>query len=128
MLTDIGWLLKAAIFDHSPTLQHDASRNLAECIQHYGPRFVTTLLRLLGGGAARSEVDSVCEPLKKLVARQGVVGAGLLRETAARESGGDEKVRRFVEQVIGLRGRRKTLEVARDFWVTSRGAAFAYTG
>lgn len=121
-------LLKAAIFDNSPSLDHDASRNLAECIQHYGARFVATLLRLLGGGAARSEVDVLCEPLKKLVARQGLLGARLLRETAAHASGGDEEVRKFVEQVIVLRGRRKTLEVAREFWVAGRGAAFAYAG
>ena len=117
---------KAAIFDNSPSLAHDASRNLTECIQYYGPRFVATLLRLLVGGAARSEVDVLCEPLKKLVAKQGVLGAGLLRESAARDSGGDAKVTRFVEQIIGLRGRRKTLEVSRDFWVAGRGAAFAY--
>ena len=66
--------------------------------------------------------------MKKLVAKQGVLGTRLLREAAPREGGGDEKVKKFVEQVLGLRGGRKTVEVVKEFWVTSRGAAFAYAG
>lgn len=121
-------MLKAAIFDTSPSLPDEAGRNLAECIQHYGPRFIATLLRLLAGGAARSELDVLCEPLKKLVARQGVLGARLLREAVGEEGGGVERVRRFVEQVVGLRGGRKTGVVVKEFWMGSRGAAFAYAG
>jgi hypothetical protein len=84
------------------------------------------LLRLLGGGAARSELDVLCEPLKKLVAKQGILGARLLRGVAAEESRGDKRTRRFVEQVISLRGGRKTGEIVKEFWIGSRGAAFAY--
>jgi len=121
-------VLKAAVFDNSSSLSPDASRNLVECIQHYGARFITTLLRLLGGGAARSELDVLCQPLKKLVGKQGVLGARLLRYAAVGTNGGDDRSRRFVEQVIGLRGTRRTGELVREFWVGSRGAAFAYAG
>jgi hypothetical protein len=119
---------KAAVFENSSTLNNDASSNLAECVQHYGARFTATLLRLIGGGAARSELDVLCEPLKKLVARQGVLGARLLREAVVTEGGGDAKAKRFVEQVITLRGGRRTGQLLKDFWVGSRGAAFAYAG
>ena len=117
--------LEASIFDSTPSLGADSSRNVVACIQHYGARFVAILLRLLGGGAARSELDVLCEPLKKLVARQGLLGSRLLRECAA---GADARAGRFVSQVIGLRGARKTGELAREFWVGSRGVAFAYAG
>ena len=70
----------------------------------------------------------MCEPLKKLVAKQGVLGARLLRGAVMGERGGDERARRFVEQVIGLRGGRKTGEVVREYWIVGRGAAFAYAG
>jgi hypothetical protein len=119
---------KAAIFENSSSLSHDASSNLAGCIQHYGARFAVTLLRLVGGGAARSELDVLCEPLKKLVARQGVLGAVLLRQAVMTEGGGDAKAKRFVEQVITLRGGRRTGQLLKEFWVGSRGAAFAYAG
>jgi hypothetical protein len=66
--------------------------------------------------------------LKKLVGRHGLLGARLLREAAVRECGEHGKDRRFVEQVIGLRGGRKTGAVVKEFWVGSRGAAFAYAG
>jgi hypothetical protein len=118
-------LLKAAVFEHSPS---EPSGNLVECIQHYGIRFTTALLRLIGGGAARSELDVLCDPLKKLVTRQGLLGASLLRAAVARAVDGDGRTSRFVEQVIGLRGARKTGELVREFWVGSKGAAFAYAG
>jgi hypothetical protein len=113
------------MFENSPS---SASSNLVECIKHYGARFTVTLLRLIGGGAARSELDVLCEPLKRLVTRQGVLGASLLRAAVARTGEGNGKTARFVEQVIGLRGGRKTAEVVKEFWVGSRGAAFAYAG
>lgn len=62
------------------------------------------------------------------MARQGVLAAGLLREAVIGQDGADARSRRFVEQVIALRGGRKTAEVVREFWVGSRGAAFAYAG
>lgn len=64
--------------------------------------------------------------MKKLVAKQGLLGTRLLREAVPRESGEYERDKKFVEQVLGLRGGRKTVEVVKEFWVTSRGAAFAY--
>ncbi len=101
---------------------------MRECIQYYGPRFIAFWLRLVGGGAARSELDVLCEPIKKLVAKLGLLGTRLLRDAVAREFGGDETVKKMVEQILGLRGGRKTVEVVKEFWVASRGAAFAYAG
>jgi hypothetical protein len=63
----------------------------------------------------------LCEPLKKLVAKQGVLGAKLLRGAVADENGGNERMMRFVQQVVTLRGGRKTGEIAKEFWVGSRG-------
>jgi hypothetical protein len=76
-------------------------------------------------------LDILSEPLKKLVAKQGVLGARLIREAAAREAeggGAAARFKRFVDQVVGLRGGRKTGEVVREFWVGGRGAAFGYAG
>lgn len=119
--------MEASLFDSISSLSTDSSANVLECIQHYGGRFIATLLGLLGGGAARSELDVLSEALKKLVARQGLLGARLLRQAAAGEAPGG-RTRRFVDQVVGLRGGRRTRDVVKEFWLGGRGAAFAYTG
>lgn len=40
---------------------------LNEAITHLGPLLARCLIRNIGGNAARSELDKVSEPLKKLV-------------------------------------------------------------
>ena len=39
-------------------------------MDHLGPLFAQTLVQNIGGNAARSELDKLSEPLKKLVTQQ----------------------------------------------------------
>jgi len=39
-------------------------------MSHLGPLFTQTLIRNIGGNAARSEIDKLSDPLKKLVVQQ----------------------------------------------------------
>lgn len=104
--------------------------NLNQCLEQYGPRFVTIIFQLLSGHAARSELDTLSEPLRKFVGKHGLLASRLLKECAAHSNRDwtNGNVQRFIEQVLALRGARKTREVVRDFWIAGRGRAFTYTG
>ena len=114
-----------------------ASSTLLTSVQQYSPRFTAVLLRLLGGECARSELDALAEPLRKFVGKQTQLAQVLLREAVRADAGvlteralGAVDVAgrmRFVAQVEGLRGGKKTNEVVREFWVACRGSAFGYT-
>jgi hypothetical protein len=78
-------------------------------------------------------LEVLSEPLRKLIAKQGLLGSRLLRDavaSAGEDGGGEhqERARLFVDQVLRLRGARKTVEMVREFWIGGRGAAFAYAG
>lgn len=42
-------------------------QTLANAMSHLGPLLARSLVSNMGGNAARSELDKLCEPLKKLV-------------------------------------------------------------
>ena len=44
--------------------------SIDNAMQYLGPLFAGALVRNTGGNAARSELDKLCEPLKKLVVHQ----------------------------------------------------------
>jgi len=116
-------------------------------LQQLGPLLAQALVYNFGGNAARSELDRLCEPLKKLVARQvrfkSWFEAALLADTfpnakvtAKDKSAFVQKLIRFVtyprsrkleaDTFHSLRGSKATNQVVRDFWLTCRGSNFAY--
>jgi len=101
-----------------------------QIIEQLGPFLAQALVYNVSGNAARSELDKITDPLKKLIVWQ--VRAKTWLETALFESNGQEsKVgeserRIFLQKIISLRGARQTNSVVRDFWLACRGSNFAY--
>ncbi|EXJ80406.1 hypothetical protein A1O1_08550 [Capronia coronata CBS 617.96] len=105
-------------------------------LRQFGPRILSLILRLLGGECARSEIDSLTEPLKKFVQKQLMLTKTVLREVVKPESGVMsekalqattlEERERFLAQIEALRGGRKTNDIVKDFWIACRGSGFGY--
>ncbi|PNP40468.1 hypothetical protein TGAMA5MH_07465 [Trichoderma gamsii] len=95
-----------------------------------GPLLTQSLARNLGGNALRSELDRLSEPLRKLVVNYPMsrewLQSGLDDPTFPSQRVTPEQKSLFVKKVISLRGARATNQVVRDFWLTARGANFAY--
>jgi len=118
------------------SLNETAGTNLAAVMALYGARILALVLRLLGGECARSELEAITEPLKRFVTKQYMLtksvlgeavkdGSGVLTEKAMRATTQEQR-NRFVAQIEGLRGARKTNEVVKDFWIACRGSEFGY--
>ncbi|KAI0389856.1 armadillo-type protein [Xylariaceae sp. FL0594] len=108
----------------------DAQARLDEVMTHFGPRLARCLMQNVGGGASRSELDKVTDPLKKLVTRHisalkwleaalDVPGFPSNKVDASQKSA-------FLRRIIGLRGARATNQVVKEFWLACRGPNLAY--
>ncbi|KAK3368200.1 armadillo-type protein [Podospora didyma] len=103
---------------------------ISNAMNHLGPLLAQTLMQNIGGNAARSELDKLSEPLKKLVT-QHVRAKSWLHEALFDPSFPDSQVtdqekRQFLDRIMGLRGGRQTNQVVREFWLACRGSNFAY--
>lgn len=103
---------------------------LDEAMSHFGPQLSQSLMQNIGGRAARSDLDKLSDPLKKLVVQH--VNASKWLEAALNDpSFPSDKVSSqdkglFLKKLISLRGGRATNQVVRDFWLACRGSSFAY--
>ncbi|KAK4249639.1 hypothetical protein C7999DRAFT_39301 [Corynascus novoguineensis] len=124
----------------------DLKQTISSAMAHLGPLIARSLVRNVGGHAARSELDKLCEPLKKLVSNcvgaQGWLHAALFadhQQDQQAEGGGGgggnnghaervgpEERMAFLRKIVALRGARATNQVVREFWMACRGANFAY--
>lgn len=105
-------------------------------LQEYSPRLLASLIHLLGGECARSELDTIAEPLKRSVQKQPLIANRLIKEAMKAESGvlsakalaatKPELRARVASQIEMLRGARKTNEIVKDFWIACRGSSFGY--
>lgn len=135
----------AALFDISDPNLHSmpsieatdpASTRVRTTIQSHAPQVVALLLRLVSGECARSEIEALTEPLKKMMQRQLALAKRILKEAIRPEAGvltekalaatTMEERERFVAQVESLRGARKTGELVKEWWVKCRGSGFGY--
>ncbi|KAL2270454.1 hypothetical protein VTJ83DRAFT_2638 [Remersonia thermophila] len=107
---------------------------LANAMTHLGPLVARSLVRNLGGHAARSEIDKLCEPLKRLIVtrpeaqewlRAALLDDACLLPGAPERVSADERVA-FLRKIVALRGARTTNQIVREFWMACRGAQFAY--
>ncbi|KAI0849349.1 ARM repeat-containing protein [Daldinia vernicosa] len=100
-------------------------------ITYLGPKLSESLIQNIGGKAARSELDKLSEPLKKLVAQQvnarQWLGVALQDPTFPSDKVSPEDKELFLKKVIMLRGQRATNALVRTFWLACRGSNFAYT-
>lgn len=113
-----------------------AHRNIAAIGERYQPRMLASILRLVGGECARSELEVFAEQIRRYVHSQPMLFKNIGREAMkeenrvlsqkALEATTLDQRERFISQVDVLRGARKTTEVVKDFWVTCRGSDFGY--
>ena len=92
---------------------------------HLGPAISRSLMQNIGGQAARSQLDKLSDPFKRLVVQH--VNARHWLEAALHDpafpagkaTAADKAT--FLKKVIGLRGQRGTNQVIKDFWALNRG-------
>ncbi|KAI9791969.1 MAG: hypothetical protein M1816_003238 [Peltula sp. TS41687] len=99
-------------------------------LQHLGPSLAEALMINYGGGASRSELDTVIEPLKKMVFKQAKakmwLEAALCKNTFPSDKVDANEKRLFLQKVMSLRGAKGTNQVVKEFWLSCRGTNFAY--
>ncbi|KAK5942160.1 member of the karyopherin-beta [Knufia obscura] len=121
----------------SPHLQdHTAAANITTIMDKYSPTILGLTLHLLSGECARSEIDVLTQLLRAFITKQPLRAQRIMAEAMRPESGvltsraleatKPEQRARFVAQVEGLRGARRTGDVVREFWVSCRGGQFGY--
>ena len=111
----------------------DTRQRVSQVIAAYGPQLSLTLMCQIGGQGQRSDLDVLCEPLKALVTSQaaakGWLEAALTSEAfdAVTDRVGDAEKRRFLQQLISLRGDKKTKDIAREFYAACRGTVVSFS-
>ncbi|KAK3939954.1 armadillo-type protein [Diplogelasinospora grovesii] len=112
--------------EDDPALQ----ATITGAIEHLGPLLAISLMQNFGGNAARSELDKLSEPLKKLVTgnvhAQMWLQNALQHETFPAHHVPLEQRIMLLKKIIALRGNRDTNKVLREFWLLCRGANFSY--
>ncbi|KAH8683271.1 armadillo-type protein [Tricladium varicosporioides] len=99
-------------------------------LRYLGPLLAKALIFNISGHAARSELDKLSEPLKKLVSVQpqskSWIEGALSGEsfTSTKVTPKDKTI--FLQKITLLRGAKGTNQVVRDFWLACRGSNFAY--
>ncbi|KZF19191.1 ARM repeat-containing protein [Xylona heveae TC161] len=120
------WAAFVSQTDQPEPLQSSINNIMA----HMGPLLAVTLVRSIAGGAPRSDLDALAEPLKKLVFKQPRAKTwleGALYGDAFPSDKVDQKERRiWLQKVMSLRGSRNTNQLVRELWIASRGTNFAY--
>ncbi|KAH0559994.1 hypothetical protein GP486_003487 [Trichoglossum hirsutum] len=99
-------------------------------MQHLGPLLAEALIANIGGGSARSELDTLADPLKKLVFRQPRakvwLESALFNENFPSQKVDASEKKLFLQKVMTLRGAKATNQIVKDFWLACRGTNFAY--
>ncbi|KAI0115812.1 armadillo-type protein [Nemania sp. FL0031] len=103
---------------------------LNEAMSHFGPQLSQSLIQNIGGRAARSDLDKLSDPLKKLVVQHAHASKWL--ESALNDSNfpsdkvSTEYKALFLKKLVSLRGGRSTNQLVREFWLACRGTSYAY--
>ena len=118
------------------SLNETAKQKLDEFMQLHSPRVLAALVRLIGGECTRSELEVLTDPLRRYVLHQPMLFKTICREAMKVESAvmtekallstTPEQRSRFVSQMEGLRGGRKSNDVVKEFWIACRGTGFGY--
>ncbi|KAI9660811.1 MAG: hypothetical protein M1829_006463 [Trizodia sp. TS-e1964] len=104
---------------------------LIDVINYFGPLLSIALIKNIGGGASRSELDTLAGPLRRLVTRQ-IAAKSWLENALFNESNiqlqnvTSSQKRVFLQTIINLRGKPDTNRVVKEFWRTCRGNMFDY--
>ncbi|RAL67764.1 hypothetical protein DID88_008494 [Monilinia fructigena] len=103
---------------------------ITNALQHLGPLLSQALIYNIGGAAARSELDKLSDPLRKLVVSQvrakSWLEAALMDGNFPSDKVDQKEKMVFLTKVMNLRGAKGTNVVVREFWLACRGSNFAY--
>lgn len=85
----------------------------------------------MGGLAQRSEIESLCKPLRALVFSQPRLAKahleeGLMDPQFPSTNVGEKEKRVFLAKVLGLRGGRQTVVVVKEFWALCKGTVTSF--
>lgn len=120
------WTTFIGLQDQGSSLQD----SIDSAWQELGPLLTEALVFNISGDAARSDLDKLCDPLKKLVVRQlrskSWLEAALLAENFPSNKVAAKDKAVFLQKLMSLRGARGTAQVVRDFWLACRGSNFGY--
>jgi hypothetical protein len=96
-----------------------------------GPLVAESLIHNISGFASRSELDTLANPLKKMVnhvqARRWLEAALSKEGVVVNSHVGETERKAFLSKVLLARGGKVTNTAVKDFWLVGRGAKFAYT-
>lgn len=108
-------------------------KDAEEIMNGYGLALTQVLVRQVAGIGQRSDLDTVNQPLKELFISRPAqakqwLEASLWSEAFPPVNGtvGDAEKRRFLSQLVSLRGGAKTKDVVRDFYSACRGVVSSY--
>ncbi|KAK6349593.1 hypothetical protein TWF696_005877 [Orbilia brochopaga] len=110
----------------------DEQRVVEMILQQTGEALAKNLVMAIGGGAARSELDNVTEPLKRMVFKQLQARKWLEQSMFSNGEGFPsgkvtaEDKGMFLKKLFTLRGGRGTNQLVKEFWLACRGTEFTY--
>ncbi|KAL9601742.1 MAG: hypothetical protein Q9219_002353 [cf. Caloplaca sp. 3 TL-2023] len=112
-------------------LAMDVQTMMDSVLEQYGPQVALVIVHGVSGEAARSELETLADPLKKMISAQPKakqwLSDALFASTfpSSKVENGEKRI--FLQQIVSLRGSKKTNQMVKEFWMTCRGTNFAYT-
>lgn len=95
-----------------------------------GPLLAAALMNEIGGNAQRSELDSICKPLRSFIFTQPAakrhLEQALISPHFPSQKVIDADKRVFLQKVTMLRGGRQTNVVVKEFWAVCKGTVSSF--
>ncbi|KAL2887150.1 importin 13 [Ceratocystis lukuohia] len=109
----------------------DPENPYRKAVEKLGPNIAECLMRNIGGNAARSELDRLSLPIKRMVATKPQakmwLEAALMNPSFPSSKVSEEDKSQFLKKILLTpRSSRAANQVIRDFWLACRGSQFAY--
>ena len=118
------------MFVQKHELPGDIEAKVQIAMHEFGPQLCHALIRNISGDAARSELDVISLPLKKLVFAQPLARTWLLKalqsDSFTSRKVDDTMKRLWLQKVMSLRGGAPTNSAVRELWMTCRGMNMDY--
>ncbi|KAI1001741.1 hypothetical protein K3495_g6463 [Podosphaera aphanis] len=112
------------------SLPDNIQKSYNSALQVLGPLIAQALIFNVGGSAARSELEKLSDPIKKLTTSQLYakrwIEAALFDPNFPSDKVNNNDKTIFLQKITNLRGAKATTQVVKDFWLACRGSNFAY--
>ena len=119
-----------AVFVQKHELSDNLGKQVEAVMDHYGPQLCHALIRNISGEAARSDLDTISLPLKKLIFAQPRAKRWLSEALNSTSFVSDKisstEKRVWLEKVMGLRGGAATNKAVKELWMSCWGTNMDY--